>query len=246
MKQPGRFLEKWWLLLPGCLAAVLSLVLATSVQSALEPTRQGTKGTPKQIEVGKNVTFEVEGESRRVIVKSAVCLREGPLEGLLTRKTTKEHEYILAADCDARHIHTALILARAKPGSPVVFLPKYTAAHGTAIKVSLRYQKAGKSVTVPAREWIRESKGKKLLDQNWVFGGSRFVPNEEDKNKPPVYLANFGDLICLCNMDTAMLDLGVKSPKKFDDRLFEANTEKIPPRETPVEVILEPVVEAKK
>jgi hypothetical protein len=43
-----------------------------------------------------------------------------------------------------------------------------------------------------------------------------------------------------------MLDLGMKSPKKFEDRLYEANTEKIPARDTTVEVILEPVVEAKK
>jgi hypothetical protein len=245
MTRTGRFHPTCWLLLPGCLGAVLVLLLVRAEPSEAGPAPD-PKATVKRTEIGKNVFLEVEGEARRVIVQSAVCLREGPLEGLLTRKTTKEHEYILAAECDARHIHTALILARGKPGSPVVFLPKYTPAHGSRIKVSLRYRKAGKQVTVPAREWIRESKGKKLLDQEWVFGGSRFVPNEEDKNKPPVYLANFGDLICLCNMDTAMLDLGAKSPKKFEDRLYEANTEKIPARDTAVEVILEPVVEAKK
>jgi len=39
-----------------------------------------------------------------------------------------------------------------------------------------------------------------------------------------------------------MLDLPVPSPKKFDARLYEANTEKIPALNTPVEVILEPVL----
>jgi hypothetical protein len=74
-----------------------------------------------------------------------------------------------------------------------------------------------------------------------VFGGSRFVPHPEGPAKPPIYAANHGDLICLCNMDTAMLDLPVLSPKSFDSRTYEANTDKVPPKDTPVEVILEPV-----
>lgn len=49
-----------------------------------------------------------------------------------------------------------------------------------------------------------------------------------------------------CNRDSALLDWPVKSPKKFDALLHEANTERIPARDTPVEVILEPVPEKKK
>jgi hypothetical protein len=42
-------------------------------------------------------------------------------------------------------------------------------------------------------------------------------------------------------METAMFDLPVKSPKKFDQRRYEANTERIPARDTAVEVLFEPV-----
>src|SRR4051812_33003244 len=83
-----------------------------------------TAPVPRRTEVGKNVYLEVDGEKRRVIVKAEVCLREGALEGLLTRKKMKEHEYILAADVDARHIHAALLAARARAGSPVRFAPR--------------------------------------------------------------------------------------------------------------------------
>jgi hypothetical protein len=194
---------------------------------------------PKRVELAKNVFLEVEGDKRRVIVKSTVVLREGQLEGLLTRANAKEHEYILAADCDARHIHTALIAAGAKPGSPVVLFPAYKAATGPKIKVSLRYQKAGKLVTVPAQSWVREHKSKKAMELDWIFGGSRFVDHPDGPAKPKIYVANHGDLICLCNIDTAMLDLPIESPKKFDARLYEAHTERIPPKDTPVELILE-------
>jgi hypothetical protein len=210
------------------------------------PAKPEAKPALKTTEVGKNVTLEVKGKERRVIVKAVVVLREGQLEGLLTRAMTKEHEYILAADCDARHIHVALTLAGAKAGSPVTFVPKYAPAHGSAIRASLRYKKGGKVVTVPASEWVREHRSKKALDQDWVFAGSRFVENPAGQDKPRVYVANYGDLICLCNMDTAMLDLPVKSPKKFDARMYEAVTDRIPPKDTPVEVILEVVPPKKK
>jgi hypothetical protein len=217
---------------------------------ACAPTGHSTARAPagkpalKTTEIGKNVLLEVQGKEKRVIVKSIVVLREGQLEGLLTRTMSKEHEYVLATNSDARHIHLALTLAGGKSGAPVVFLPKYTAPHGSTIKVSLRYKKGGKVVTVPGKDWVREHKGKKALDMDWVFAGSRFVPSPE-KGKPPTYAANWGDLICLCNIDTAMLDLPVKSPKTFEARMYEAHTDRIPAKDTPVDVILEVVPEKK-
>ena len=221
----------------------VALLLAGSlVPGAPGPTKEAVK----RVAIGKNVVLEVDGKKRRVIVKAGVCLREGALEGLLTRKGTKEHEYILSADVDARQVHTALVAAGAKPGSPVQFEPRYKAARGSAIKLSLRYKRGGKTVTVPAREWVRDARAKKDLDLDWVFGGSRLVPNPEGKDKPPLYLANHGDLVCLCNMETAMLDLPVRSPKALDARVYEAHTGRIPALGTAVEVIFEPVAAKKK
>jgi hypothetical protein len=165
----------------------------------------------------------------------------------MCRHLTKEHEYILSADADARLIHTTLIAAGAKAGSPVKFEPKYEPASGTPIKITLQYEKDGKRVSVPAQDWIRNGKeGTKVLEKQWVFAGSLLIKDEDEPTKEPIYLANHGDLICVVNMESAMLDLPVRSPKTFDSRVFTAFTEKIPPRDTPVEVILEPVVERKK
>jgi hypothetical protein len=196
-------------------------------------------------QLAKGLAFEVEGKQRRVIVSATVCLREGQLEGLLCRNNTKEHEYILAANVDARQIHFALIAAGAKPGSPVRFVPRYAPATGSTIKVLLRFKKDGKEVTVPAGSWVEDGKAHKPLARDWVFGGSRLIPDPEDNTKPPFYLANQGDLICVCNMESAMLDLPVPSPKKLDERVFTARTAAIPPLQTPVEVILEPVPDAR-
>ncbi len=201
----------------------------------------------KKAAVSKNVFLEVlPDKKRRVLVSAEVCLREGPLEQLMCRKQTKEHEAILTADVDARAIHAALIAAGAKEGAPVRFAPKYQPASGTPIKVSVQYEDKGKLVTAPAQSWIKNAKNNKLLDSDWVFAGSRLVKNPLDPDGKKIYLANDGDVICVSNFETAMLDLPIKSPKDNADLAFIANSERIPPLGTKVVVILEPVLEAKK
>lgn len=209
---------------------------------------QDRPALPKRIDSGKNVVLEIPAkasEPRRVRIAAEVTFREGPIELLLCRKNTKEHEAILAADVDARHIHTALLAAGAKEGHPVKFAPKYVPATGSKIKVSLEYQKDGKTVVVPARTWIRDMKARKELALDWVFGGSLFFPDPEDPKKPKLYAANGGDLICVSNFDTAMLDLPVPSSQLDGDLQYEVYTERLPPLGTKVTVILEPVVEKK-
>jgi hypothetical protein len=226
-------------------------LLAMAGCTADEPPQLAKKETPisiqtppaKKVEIGKNVYLEVQGDKRRVLVDSYVCLRKGQLEQLLTRKQTKEHEAILAADVDARHIHAALQAARAEPGSPVKFIPKYEGARGTVIRVFLEYNDdQQKAHRVPAQEWIHNLKTNKDLSHDWVFAGSVLIPDPLDKTKPPYYAANTGDIICVSNFDTALLDLPIMSSKDNDELIFEANTDRIPILGTQVMVILEPVV----
>lgn len=210
------------------------------------PARNSAPAETKKVELGKNVSVEIEGGKRRVLVNAVVCLRDGQLEQFLTRKNTKEHEAVLAADIDARHIHTALVLAQASPGKPVKFNPEYQPASGDRIKITLEYKDdKGKLVRVPAQKWIRNIRTKSDMQHDWIFGGSLLIGDPLDKTRQPFYAANDGDVICLSNFETAMLDLPVNSPKDNVDLVFEANTERIPPLKTPVTVILEKIEAAK-
>lgn len=223
-----------------------------------EPKPASASETPKaqkvlRVPVGKNVFFEriPEGDRRRVVIQAYVCLREGMLEQIMCRRHTKEHEAILAADADARDIHKALIAAKARPGSTVRYEEKDGKAlvippTGQPIRVTLQYEDKGKLITVAAQKWVRNSRTKKDLDVNWVFAGSHFIEDPDDANKPPLYAANAGDVITVSNFEGAMLDLPINSSKDNDELQFEANTERIPPLDTRVTVILEPLPEAKK
>lgn len=220
-------------------------LLAVSGAAGVQKT-DPPKDQVKKVDVAKNVWLEIEGDKRRVVVQAVVCRRQDLLEQFLCRKMTKEHEAILAADIDAAKVHFALTLAGAEAGSPVKYNPKYEPARGAVIKVYVQYQDNGKTVKVPAQNWVRNAKTKKQLEADWVFAGSVLFANRLDPKAPPYYAANDGDVICLANFDSAMLDLPVASSKDNDDLLFEAWTERIPALETPVLVILEPVLPAKK
>jgi hypothetical protein len=195
----------------------------------------------KKVLVGDNVFLEILPNSRRVLISAEVCLRQGPLEMLLTRKGTKEHEAILAASIDARKVHEALLLANAEPGAPVRFEPGFRPPSGTPIKVTLLYVQDGKLVSVPGRSWVRNVKTGKELECDWVFAGSILVekPNPLDPNAPPKYLANEGDVICVANFQTALLDLPIESSKADAERGYEAWTDRIPEVGTRVNVVLE-------
>lgn len=225
------------------LVALLGLCLSTMAcddRPAPPPEAKPAPVDAKRAPLGKNVWLEVQGEQRRVLIDATVSLREGLLEQFLCRKNTKEHEAILAADIDARDVHKALLVAGAKPGSPAKFDPKFEPPTGTTIRVFIEYEVNGKLVRVPARTWVRNLQTKKELDTDWVFAGSRLVPQEE--GKPPYYMANGGDVICVSNFPDAMLDLPISSSKDNDTLAFEAFAERIPQLETKVTVILEPVV----
>jgi hypothetical protein len=224
---------------------LLFLVLIPVPALAAGPPRAASK---KRVVVGPNVVLEIQGRIRRVVISSSVCLRQGRMEGLLTRAAkgkSKDHEYALAADIDARHLHTALVLANASKGAPVKYEPKFVAPSGTPIKITLRYEQGGKTVTVPAGQWFRHVKTNKPLELDWVFAGSFDGPNPEKEGGLPYYMANHGAVISVCNVPTAVLDLPCRSPKPPNDRHWEANTDRIPARGTRVEVILEPVARKK-
>lgn len=219
----------------------ISAVLAAGIGLAYSQ-EQGAKKRVKKVEVGRNVFVEIEDRKVvRALVQANVCLRDGMLEHLMTRKNCKEHEAILTADIDARDLHKALLLLGLREGTPVN--KKEVAPTGAAVKITLAYKKAGKDVKVPARQWIRNAQTKKDLHTDWVFVGSRLIGDKDNPAKV-FYGANEGDVICVANFQAAVLDLPILSTASGVND-YEAHTQRIPPLNTDVLVILEPAKKKK-
>lgn len=186
----------------------------------------------------------IDPAHKRVVMDGTVVLTRGMLELFACLKGTKEHEAILAVNTKAYAVHAGLLAVGAKAGTAVQFQPTYKPASGDQIDITLIWtDKAGKVRREPAQSWIRDLKTKQEMKIPWVFAGSGFWQDGTTGQK--LYLAEGGDLICVSNFSSAMLDLPVESTQANNQLQFEAFSERIPPLGTRVRVVLTPKLNSK-
>ncbi len=202
----------------------------------LGPPLVGNPDTLKPLDAEQPVWLDAQ--NRSVVFVGKVCQREVPLEMFACLRYTKEHEAIVVADVKAVTVHAGLLAVGAEPGGPVQFHPEYVPASGTEIEVTVRWKDAeGDVQTARAQDWIKNTETGEAMTEPWVFAGSGFWV---DPNGEKTYQAEGGDFICVANFATAMLDLPVESSQANHMLAYTAYTERIPPLETPVTVILTP------
>ncbi|MEC9092179.1 MAG: YdjY domain-containing protein [Planctomycetota bacterium] len=210
-------------------------------QDPLETINQSL-GKLKKLPEGK---VWIELKKKIVVIDGLICLRKGPLEMFACPPNTKEHESIVQAQAKSFMVHTALLMVGAESGKPVEWEPKYQPASGTKIEIMIHWlDKAGKHKKMLAQEMIKNVKTQKKMTEHWVFAGSEFYINPNTKIRH--YLADGGEMICVSNFTTAMMDLPVESTQSKEGLIFEAFTENIPPLKTPVRIVLRPIPEKKK
>ena len=179
----------------------------------------------------------INNKTKQVAIDGTVCLTRGYLEMFACSANTKEHESVVALDARPQLIHLALLAVGAEHGSPSSWRP-YKPATGDVIKVYVEYMDDTKPRRDEAQLWVRDVKTKKPMEQEWVFAGSSWVVDPETKKR--YYRADGGEVICVSNFPVAMMDLPIESSQANDDLAFEAFTENIPKRRTPVRVYLVP------
>ena len=191
----------------------------------------------------------VTPDRKSVVMIGWVVLREGFLELLACRVGSKEHESMLSVRVTPQHIHAALLVVQARQGKPMQTSPVFVPPTGDQIDITLRWKdESGADRESPAQDWVWEmssssENAKKPMTTHWVFSGSKMVQDEEGTNH---YLADeTGELFCLSNFVGSILDVPILSSAENTQLLFGCFTERIPPLDTPVTIILTPVAESK-
>jgi hypothetical protein len=187
----------------------------------------------------------IDMQRKRVIVGGEVCLTRGQLEMFACPKGTKEHESIVSLHALAYQIHAGLLAIGLEPGQTVRYQPEYRPASGPRVAIAVQWQDAqGQPQQVAAQQWIRQIKTGQAMEHDWVFAGSGFW--KDDNTGKQWYLAEGGEAICVSNFGTALLDLPIASSQDNASLMFEAFTERLPPRGTAVKLILSAKEEAAK
>ncbi|MFM8986919.1 MAG: YdjY domain-containing protein [Planctomycetia bacterium] len=181
----------------------------------------------------------IDKAKQEVVVGGRVVLDKGPIEVFACVEKTKEHEAIVATRSTARLVHAALLAIGLDPGNPASFADGYAPAKGPMVRVRMRWKDAaGKAHEAQAQDWIRDHGTGKPLAGDWVFAGSVFWQDPNDGAE--YYQADGGDLICVSNFPTAMLDLPFESSQQNAELAYEAFEGRVPPRDTDVEIVLSP------
>ena len=179
----------------------------------------------------------IHRDEQAVIVDGYVCQRNAPLEMFACPIGTKEHESIVAVFAKSRFVHASLLAVGGSPGKPVAFEPKFTPASGTTVRVyALWHDEKGETQAILAQNWIRQTGTKKPMLWDWVFAGSK-IYKDPDTGKEK-YLGDGGELVCVANFMTSTLDVAVKSDAANSGLVFDAFSDRIPKRETPVRLAL--------
>ncbi|NND99246.1 MAG: hypothetical protein HKN47_18155 [Pirellulaceae bacterium] len=197
---------------------------------------------PGATSISKTGRLWVDRKLRRVYIDGYVAMREGALEMFACPVGTKEHESIVGALAKSREVHAGLLAIGAKPGSPVKFLPEFVPPKGQVIRVWVCWRdEDGKFHVTDARKWVlKNGTDADEMTAEWVFAGSGFWKDPSDGRE--YYRADGGDMICVSNFSTAMIDVNVSSSAEANDLQYIPFVDRIPKRETPVRLVLTPVV----
>ena len=227
--------------------AVLTILMLTTAAHGADPAQPPAVPDrhPELKRLSPSEEVWIDAKNKRVVVGGEIAIDKGPIEFFACPRGTKEHESIVSARSTARLVHAALLAVGLVPGKPVSFDPDYVAATGPAVRVAMRWtDETGTVRELPAQEWIRDTRTGKPMQEQWVFAGSAFWTDPSDGKE--YYQADGGDLICLSNFPTAMLDLPIESSQSNESLLFDAFDGRVPPRGTAVEIILSPAPPAAK
>jgi hypothetical protein len=178
----------------------------------------------------------INRDEQVVIVDGFIAQREAQLEMFACPAGTKEHESVVSVFAKSQLVHAGLLAIGAKPGAPASFEP-FRPASGTTVRVyALWFDPKGEKQGTIAQKWVRRMGTKDNLKWDWVFAGSKEHVDEISKERH--YLANSGELICVANFGTSTMDIVVKSEQANSNLGFDAFTERIPRRNTPVRLVL--------
>jgi len=177
----------------------------------------------------------INRDEQFVIMDGYIVQRDVQLELFACPAGTKEHEAVVAVIARAQTVHAGLLAIGAKPGSPASFEP-FKPASGTTVRVyALWLDEEGKPKGSIAQNWVRRIDTKKAMTWDWVFAGSQMYKDEEGKTH---YLGDSGELISVSNFTTSTMDVAVRSDQANSGLMFEGFTDRIPPRNTPVRLVL--------
>jgi len=234
-------------------AIIAMLCIPSHTRAEDSPTKQPVESAatqPGDAEAKPKPPVTINREEGYIEVEAKVIRREADwLELLACTPGGREHEAVLTIAAKPRQIHLALLVLGIEPGKPLQWRLEgeeyvMTPPSGPKVNITIRYEKDGKLIEVPASQWIMDRNTRESMkDEPWLFTGSKFAEVEGEQ----FYLADLnGTTISIVNFGDDLLTRAGDLTDRSDNERWACNTEQIPDAGTVVTVRLTPIKEEKK
>jgi len=193
--------------------------------------------------------LRIDAAAGQVAFDAKVVRQEGYLEFFVCSGYSKAHETILTTEVLPSHVHAALLALGLTAGKPARWkedpdseTAQFLPPKGAELKMTLKWlDKDGKPRQADASDWLAVRGGRGAAKPKaWVFVGSDVLPDGR-------YWADIdGELVSVSNFASAVIDVPFESSSQDEFWSFEADPKAVPPPETVVQVVLEPLPGAAK
>ena len=184
----------------------------------------------------------IDRHNRTVRFPAKTNLRQGAMEYFLVTYWGKTHESILRTDIEPNRIHLAMLLLGAKGAGTnaeaalenfdrFISNPSSARLPGDVITLDIKWQADGKEIRRPAEEFVFNDESQAVMPAgSWVYNGSLLFDG--------FFLADRdGSVVSLITDPCALINN--VAPGHDNQAIWMANTNSLPPIDTPVEVTLQ-------
>ena len=214
-------------------ASVVAAALAAPACAGEDPgTAVPDKPKPKN-------TIRFDKEKKTVEIDGKICLAEGQLELFACAEGGKEYESLVSLQGEPWQMHVSLLLLGLKPGGEGG--PKFqgdpTVPKGDPLIIEVQWKENDKVVRKRAEDLMFDTKrNEPMAHIEWIFAGSKFVKDENGKD---IYAANLDkSIVTVFHDPLSVIDNPLDTGG--DDTVYIVNQKAVPPKDTPVTLIISP------
>jgi len=168
----------------------------------------------------------------RIEIPGRVNQIAGVIEYLACGRYGKLHESVLMLDTEPVHLYLALLRLGLKPGDAVRTRGDPRRPKGDEVEITVEWEENGVKKSVRAEKLVYDvTTGKPMQETNWVFTGSRIMRGILRAQATKSFIATYRDPDALINNPL---------PGGADDTVYKVNSALIPPKGTPIKMIIKP------
>ncbi len=172
----------------------------------------------------------LDSKLRHITLKGKVNMQKGMIELLACAPGGKIHESVLVLDVVPYHLQVALLLLGLKYVGGVEYQGDPATPKGDSVTISVSWSSQGKDTTVRAEDLVWNiPKSTTMAHTPWIFVGSKTINGMYMADQEKSLITTYHDPFTI--FDNPLSD-------GSNDELYQVNDRLVPPKGTPVTVII--------